>query len=133
VVNSGEKQCITILNRTDTQAVCGIGYESGPFCAFPLYGKTMELIKPLGKVLLLYATVPAEVGEIVEVAYGPGILINCSATGSRDVTYAMNGGWSWGGQPWAESIEADADLVPLLIQYSEELARAAAEPEAGGF
>lgn len=128
VVNGGNPSAITVVNQTTTPAVCGTATEvSGaavPVCAFPLYGNGIELIAPIASFLLLFSTTPAAPGTLVEMSKGPGVLVDCSGSPSRSVSFDINNGWSWGGYAWAQSVPANANLVPLLIQYSEALAAA---------
>jgi hypothetical protein len=120
VVPGGPSSGISILNQSQMQYTCGIsqmvGNSPSPYCAFPLYGNMMSVIAPLSKVLLMFSTVPAQVGTVVYQAYGPGILIDPTGANERNVSYDINSGWNWGGASWAQNVPATSNLVPLLIQ-----------------
>ena len=34
----------------------------------------------------------------------------------QDVEFDINAGWSWGGGAWAKRVQANADIVPMLIE-----------------
>jgi hypothetical protein len=130
VTAGGYPDAISILNTTTTPYTCGIGGGVGdapaPYCAFPLYGKTLQVITPLQQILLLFSTAPITPGTVVSTlgapqsaaltTAGPGILIDLDTANQRTVNYDINTGWSWGGYSWAQEILAGTDLEPLLIQ-----------------
>ncbi|HKY05045.1 MAG TPA: hypothetical protein VJQ56_09150, partial [Blastocatellia bacterium] len=120
VVPGGPPSAFSILNQTSTQYTCGIsqavGNSNAPCCAFPLYGNMMAVIAPTNKVLLMFSSIPINVGTVAFQAYSPGILIDLTGTNQRNVTYDINSGWSGGGASWAQNITANSDLIPLLIQ-----------------
>jgi hypothetical protein len=122
VVNGGRSTAISILNNTTTAFTCGIAeMQNGiaqPVCAFPLTGKAMNVIAPLEKVLLMFATEQVNTGSVIERAYSFSILIDLTSDNHREVTFDINQGWSWGGYSWAQEIEANSKLVPLLIESS---------------
>jgi hypothetical protein len=124
----GVPLAISIYNETTTEFTCGISQRladgtTSPMCAFPLYGQGLDVIAPIEQVLIMFSTLPVNLGTVIEQAYSPAILIDLTGDNSREVAYEINQGWSWGGEPWAQAVKAKADLVPLLIQSSAALAR----------
>jgi hypothetical protein len=125
VTNAGSPGTVSIYNATNTDFTCGIsqqtnGAESQPMCAFPLIGTEKDVIAPIEKVLLMFATKTVNTGTVIEKAYGPGVLIDLTGApaNTREVSYKKSNGWDWGGYAWASSTLPDQDLVPLLIDDS---------------
>ncbi len=120
VVDGGPSTAISIQNTTATPFTCGISEMTGgkakPLCAFPLYGNQMDVMAPIEKVLLMFSTTTINTGTVIEKAYGTGIFIDLTSAPQRDVVYDINNGWDWGGYAWAEQIEPDWKLVPLLVE-----------------
>ncbi|MDJ0593388.1 MAG: hypothetical protein QNJ72_25945 [Pleurocapsa sp. MO_226.B13] len=129
-VTNEEYPIIGILNKTNTQFTCGFSEQQDstcvPVCALPLYGNGLQLFVPLPKILLMFSTVPVAQATVIDVSYGPGVLIDLNNANQRAVSFDINNGWSWGGYTWAQSVQANSNLVPLLIEYSEDLASLAA-------
>ncbi|MDC0678446.1 hypothetical protein [Sorangium atrum] len=86
-----------------------------PLCAFPLFGKNLQILVPLQRVLLMFSTVPIAPGTAIERSYGPGILVEREGADERAITFDINASWSWGGFAWAQQVPASADIVPLLV------------------
>lgn len=127
-VTHGTAGAISISNGIKSQFTCGISQTQADgtvaaMCAFPLYGLNLDLIAPIEKVLLMFSTSPVNTGTVIEQAYSPGILIDLTGENSRDVSYDINEGWSWGGSSWAAPVNAGDSLVPLLIENSASLAK----------
>ena len=122
VVGGGTRSAISILNETSKQFTCGISQVRGgvasPMCAFPIYGNHLDVIAPIEKVLLLFSTRPVNTGTVIEQSYGPAIFIDLTGApdNRRQVSYDLNGGWSWDGGVWAKKIRPSESLVPLLIE-----------------
>lgn len=136
VVNGGPTTAISIYNTTTTQFTCGILEEIGgvdsPVCTFPLYGKHVETITPLEKVLVMFSTKYVQTGTVIEYFYdsaslnfhdgepsnstSSSLLIDFTSDNQREVNYDINQGWEWGGYSWAQQIAANANIVPLLIE-----------------
>lgn len=124
VVQNGTQGAISIHNVTTTKFTTGISEEQPlgggitPICAFPLFGNNLDVIAPIARILLMFSTTPVNTGTVVFQAYSPGLLIDLTGVQSREVSYDINKGWSWGGGAWARQVPANADLVPLLIESS---------------
>lgn len=125
VTNAGTPGTISIYNTTNADFTCGIaqsanGADGQPMCAFPLIGQDKDVIAPIEKVLLMFATQTVNTGTVIEKAYGPGVLIDLTgAPGNlREVSYKKSFGWDWGGYAWGSSTAPDQNLVPLLIDDS---------------
>lgn len=118
-----DPQVIAILNATHTQFTCGIAESQKPICALLLYGGNLQLFIPLPKILLMFSTISVDQGSAMETSYGPGVLIDLgSGINHCSVSFDINNGWSWDKSTQAQSIPANSNLTPLLIEYSEKLA-----------
>lgn len=115
----GTEGAISILNQGTAPWTTGISQvangKANPMCAIPLYGKNMDVVAPIQKVLLTFATNPVNTGTVIYKAFSESVMIDLTAAQQRAVSFDINNGWSWGSGTWAKSIPASADLVPLLI------------------
>jgi hypothetical protein len=121
VTTNGVPQAISILNTTTTRFTCGISQtnpdgSTNPMCAFPLHGGGRDLFAPIEQVLLLFSTLPVNTGTVIFQAYSRGLFIDLTQDNTQAVEFDIDQGWSWDGGPWAQVVEAGADLVPFLIQ-----------------
>lgn len=136
VTNAGPGNAISINNTTTTQFSCGISMkqngEFSPLCAFPLYGLGLDIMAPIQKVVLMFATTPFNTGTVIEQAFSPGIFIDLTGDNQRSVTYDINKGWSWGGGNWGQQIKASDDLIPFLIEPASSRLLASAREAALG-
>lgn len=125
---TGTPGAISINNQTTTQFTCGIS-QTQPngsvtsMCAFPLFGGMLDVIAPIEQVLLMFSTTPVNTGTVIEQSYSAGVFIDLTGEPSRTVNFDINAGWSWDGGPWAKSIPANSNLVPLMIQSSPALVK----------
>jgi hypothetical protein len=125
---SGTSSAISIYNETTTPFTCGIS-QSDPngnittMCAFNLYGGGLDVIAPIEQVLFMFATDQINTGTVIEKAFSPGLKVDLTGApaNTRDVSYDINNGWAWGGEPWGLQVKANAALAPLLIQNSPAL------------
>ncbi|GGX93448.1 hypothetical protein GCM10007160_21280 [Litchfieldella qijiaojingensis] len=119
VYQEGTPHAISILNRGKNPWTCGISQQTGgstkPMCAFPLYGNNLDVIAPIERVLLMFASNTVNTGTVIYKAYSSGVLVDLTSSQSRSVKFDINDGWDWGGQSWAKSVQAQESLVPLLI------------------
>jgi hypothetical protein len=127
-VEAGHPGAVSILNTTSTYFTCGIGGGgagggAAPFCAFPLYGNSLQVVVPLGKILLMFSSQPVAPGTAIDDFYAPavrsfssGVLIDLATENQPALGYDINAGWSWGGFSWAQQVPAGTGLVPLLIE-----------------
>lgn len=125
VSSGGVPTAISISNTSGTPFTCGLSQSEGgstpsPLCAFPLFGQGMDVIQPIEKVLLTFATQPLNTGTVIEQAFAPGYLIDMTGApgNSRTVSFDINMGWSNGSAVWATQVPPNANLVPLLIDNS---------------
>jgi hypothetical protein len=124
VKRNGTAGAISIQNKVAKSFTCGISQmtdnDTNPMCAFPLYGNQLDVIAPIEKVLLMFATESVNTGTVIEKAYSRSILIDLtSAPGNqRMVQFDINNGWDWAKELWAEQYEANQELAPLLIVNS---------------
>jgi hypothetical protein len=123
VTSGGPSTAISILNTVSTPFTCGIselqGANYNALCAFPLFGNNEDVIAPIERVFLMFSTQPVNTGTVIEQSYGPGILIDLTASNQRTVNYDINTGWSWGGGSWAQMFPPNSDMVPMLIETSD--------------
>lgn len=120
---------IEIHNETTTPVTCGIsevvGGTAEPLCAFPLYGKGLDAIVPIQKVMLTFATKQVNTGTVIEKAYSESLLVDLTSANQRAVSYDINTGWEWGGYAWAQTIMANSKVGPLLIEDNSSFAAGA--------
>jgi len=123
----GTASAISILNESSQPWTSGIsqvaqGQPPSPMVALPLYGNMLDVIAPIEKVLLMFASPTVNTGTVIYKSYSAGALIDLTgASGnppSRTVMFDINDGWSWGGASWGTPIQAQEDLVPILISAS---------------
>jgi hypothetical protein len=136
VINQGTRTAISIHNRREIEYACGISqYDSqgkaNPMCAFPLYGGNLDVIAPIQKVLLMFATSPVNTGTVIFQAFSPGALIDLTSSNTRSVVYDINRNWKDNQQfNWVKLVDANAALVPLLVESLSESAGATVQPRA---
>jgi hypothetical protein len=126
MTDGGDPRGISIINSTDTQFVCGISQlQNGvyaPIAAFPLFGNNEDLLVPVEKVFLMFATRTVDTGTVIEKSFSSGMMIDLTgatpdAKGvvGRQVTYDLNKGWDDSNAPWGVAYPPNTNLVPLLI------------------
>ena len=120
-VTEGETaSAITILNQANQSWTCGISQavegQANPICAIPLHENLIDVITPVDQVLLSFSNMAMPTGTVVLKTNAAGVLVDLSSAPQRTVQFDINNGWSWGGETWAQSVETNANLVPLLVQ-----------------
>jgi hypothetical protein len=120
VADGGYEGGISIANQTDTPFVCGMSQlmtstASGPLCAFQLPGNNLDVIIPIEKVLLMFASGQVNTGTVIEKTFGSGALVDLTGPGQnvQSLTYDFNKGW--GGGSALTIVAPNAELAPLLI------------------
>ncbi len=121
VVSSGPKTAISILNTDSKPWTTGISQKGadGKFnslCAFPLNGNGLDVIAPIQKVLLMFATNQVNTGTVIYQAFTASILIDLTSANQRAVAFNINNAWSWGNFGWAQQLQASTNIVPFLIE-----------------
>src|SRR5260370_993515 len=116
----------TVADLINSGNAAGGGSGAAPFCAFPLYGNSLQVVVPLGKILLMFSSQPVAPGTVIDDFYAPavrsfssGVLIDLAAENQPSLGYDINAGWSWGGFSWAQEVPAGTGLVPLLIEQPQ--------------
>jgi len=110
---------VCVHNTTSHQFSCGLAQPSplgagpSPVCAFPLYGHNTDVITPLQKVALMFASQPLATGSVVEQAFGQCLLVDLTGTTFMNLTYELNSGWGWSGN--AATILRSNEFIPALI------------------
>lgn len=111
---------ITVTNTTTTPFACGLAQPGpadgkvAPICAFPLYGLHSDLIQPIEKVALVFATEAYKQGTVIEGSIGPAVLVDLTGQQSAALTYDINGGWSWAPTEPVSDI-ASGEFVSALV------------------
>jgi hypothetical protein len=124
VSNGGTPQGITSRNLTTTAFTTGLAQpgpgstEPAPICAFPLYGKNLDLMIPLQKVALVFAAAPLQQGMVIESSIGPAVLVDLTLQNSATLAYDVNKGWSWNGNV-ASDIPADQFVQTLIVPSAD--------------
>jgi len=117
---NGTTNAISILNQTNTPFTCGISQMQGsvaaPLCAFPLNGNMLDVIAPIEQVVFMFATTSYNTGSVIYQAFSQGILLDLTNEPTTPCSFDINNGWSWGGGPNGQALQAQANLVPFLIQ-----------------
>lgn len=119
-VSTGTEGAVSILNQGSNPWTTGISqFNNGkpsPLCAIPLYGTMLDVIVPIEKVLMMFASNTVNTGTVIYKAYSSGLMVDLTANPTRQVAFDINNGWSWsGGGTWASKVQANDDLVPLLV------------------
>jgi hypothetical protein len=107
--------------------VSGSGQQAAPICAFPLNGNGMDVIAPIEQVFLMFATTQVNTGSVIEQSFASGLSVDLTLENSRNISFDINAGWSWGGGTWGQSYPPGTDLVSLLVQSSASLTRRMSE------
>ncbi|MDI1328364.1 MAG: hypothetical protein PSV23_16360 [Brevundimonas sp.] len=117
--SGGTESAISVLNQGPQPWTCGISQltngVANPMCAIPLNGNMMDVVAPIERVLLTFATNTVNTGTVQYKCFSSGVLVDLTAAQTRAVSFDINQGWSWGSGTWARSILPNASLVPLLI------------------
>lgn len=121
VNKNGTDETISIYNTTKTPFTCGISVKtdnsSNPVCAFPLYGESIDVIVPIEKILLMFASDELNTGTVIEKAFTSSFLVDMTGASDnkRQVKFDINASWDAGGEAWATKEKPNVELAPLLI------------------
>jgi len=121
VKNNGTAGAISIYNTTQQAFTCGIsvkaGNSSNAICAFPLYGENTNVIVPIEKVLVMFASDEVNTGTVIEKAFTSSFLVDMTGAkdNKRQVKYDINTSWDADGAGWATKAKPNVQLAPLLI------------------
>ncbi|MFP2898008.1 hypothetical protein [Corallococcus sp. 4LFB] len=129
VVKGGTPGAISIVNQTSshtpftcgisqTQTIAGGASFNTPLCAFPLHGVGTDVMAPIERCLLMFATEQVNTGTVISKAYCEGIVADLTGGAPRSLSFDIDKGWSWDGGAWASSVAAQTQLAPLLISSS---------------
>jgi len=124
VTGGGVADGMSILNNTTAQYTSGLAAAPGggnptPMAAFPLFGNMMNAFAPVEEILLMFTNYPATAGAGLTRAYAEALLIDMEGATPRTVSFDINSGWSWGGGAWAQTIQPNALLAPVLIDVTD--------------
>lgn len=121
-VSEGTPLAISIFNQSSMPLTAGISQmnngSANPMCAIPLHGNMLDVVVPIEKVLLTFASNTVNTGTVIYKAYASGLLIDLTADNTRAVSFDINKGWAWDGGTWGVPVKANENLVPLLIEDS---------------
>jgi hypothetical protein len=121
VKQDGTDDAISIYNKTNTPFTCGIsvkaGNSSNAICAFPLHGESTNVIVPIEKVLVMFASDEVNTGTVIEKAFTSSFLVDMTGAtdNTRQIKYDINASWNAGGAGWANKQKPNVQLAPLLI------------------
>lgn len=122
VGGNGQPGAISILNQAQAQWTAGIcemtNGQFAPTVAIPLYGEMLDVVTPVEKVLLMFSSMPVNAGTVIFQAFSSGVLVDLTEGSDRQVVFDINNGWIWGGSSWAQPVQANSNLVPLLVEQS---------------
>ncbi len=123
VLNKGPSTAISILNTKTKPWTTGISQKGadGKFtslCAFPLNGMGLDVIAPIQRVLLMFATNQVNTGTVIFQAFTAAIVIDLTAQNTRNVAFDINTAWAWGNFGWAQQLTASTNIVPYVIETS---------------
>lgn len=121
VVGGGSPDAMSILNQTTTEFVCGLAAARqfdtpSSIVAMPLFANMLDAINPLEKVLLMFTSSPLRPGEVIVRAFAQGLLVDMTDAMERSVSFDISTGWSAGGAAWAQIVDPNTLLGPLLVQ-----------------
>ncbi len=136
VEEQGTQSAISIANQSSTQWTAGISEvvngTANPLCAMPLFGNMLDVIAPIEKVLLMFATATVNTGTVIYQSYSAGVLVDLTSAQQRSVNFDINNGWNWGGASWGTAVPAQENLVPILITSGSPAALSFAAPQLPG-
>ncbi len=123
VKQDGTADAISIYNTTNTPFTCGISVKAGnssnanAICAFPLFGENTNVIVPIEKVLVMFASDEVNTGTVIEKAFTSSFLVDMTgaSNNTRQIKYDINASWDAGGAGWANKQKPNVQLAPLLI------------------
>ncbi|MDG6101724.1 hypothetical protein Daura_38315 [Dactylosporangium aurantiacum] len=136
VHQGGQAGCLEIDNGVQQRFTAGIctldtngNYQ--PSGAFTLYGNSTDLFQPILKAAFFFATRPYSNGTVIQQAVTQGIFVDFTKApdGVREVSYNIDGGWSYAGKPWGQLIASREMLNSLLIIQDPALVALNAERE----
>lgn len=122
VRKGGPKNAISVQNRTQRRFTVGISQKprnskyTNPLCALRLNPNHDNIIQPIEKIMLIFATQSIDTGTVIYKAFGPGVLIDLTAEPSREIKYDVSKGWDWDDQLWAKDIRHGEPIKDHLIR-----------------
>ena len=140
VENEGEAGSVTIYNPFpqnpgDLDLICGLmqAQNSKPpsqLCAFPLFPKSAEIIAPINKVFVTFASDIKKVGAVVERCKHDGIMLEYKDGETlREVEFDIKKGFKVDQRGPCEEIPAIKNLSEILILSRASLKKAKFEVE----
>ncbi len=125
----GKPKAISIQNDGAEQYTCGIlqkNPDTGEYttlCAFPLHGNMMDVIQPIEKVFLMFATNQKQTATVIEQSFASGLLINLTDQNPPDVEvkFDINTSWDWNKKGWGEAYPPNSSLNTLLIGFDRNM------------
>ena len=123
VKKGGPDRAITITNHETIQLTCGIGEVVGgdfrPLCASPVLNGFSDVIEPIQKIALLFASQVERTATVIQYSLGPGILLDVTTHHDRNVSFTMDGTEAkWIPDPNEGEFvlfDSNSDMSPLLI------------------
>jgi hypothetical protein len=136
IAETGTPSAISIANQSSNPWTAGISEvvngTANPMCAMPLFGNMLDVIAPIEKVLLTFASSTVNTGTVIYQSYSSGVLVDLTSAQLRSLTFDINSGWNWGGAGWGTGVAPQEDLVPILITSGSSAAMSFPAPSLPG-
>lgn len=113
-------QPIYLASQASEARTCGIGQKlpagMQDLCALPINDRTQIAVRPIEKILLIFAQEQYNTGTVIAQAFAPGACIDLTDQSFREVTFQLNP-TRWGpAKPWLEPV-SEKDTLDFLIEH----------------
>lgn len=126
ILTGGPSDAILISNQSSKKFTCGISeYVSStgtfnPLCAFDLLEHYENVLAPIQRVLLIFATNVIETAMVVRQAMSDGIVIDLTKNNNRSVEYTDDGFWVPDSMDGTTRVKSQDPLSPFLINPAQD-------------
>ncbi|WP_340562582.1 hypothetical protein [Streptomyces sp. GSL17-111] len=112
-------QPIYLASQAGEARTCGIGQQlpagMQELCALPINDRTRIAVRPVEKILLIFAQEKYNTGTVIAQAFAPGACIDLTDQSFREVSFQLNP-TKWGpAKPWLEPV-SENDTLDFLIE-----------------
>ena len=132
ITDEGTNGTVSVLNNSKRDFSCGVSQEDtngdlSPICAFPLLTSFIDLMIPIEKVALIFASDTSKTSTVYYRARGPGILVDLTSPTAKNrvLNYSLSDGWVADKLGTSNLFDANTDMSKMLIEISVNLVRAA--------
>jgi len=124
IKTGGPDRSITITNHETIALTCGIcevvDEDFRPLCASPVLSGFSDVIEPIQKIALIFATPVKVTSTVIQYSLGPGVLLDVTKFHNRKVDFTMGDSneAKWIPDPNEGNyilFDSDSDISPLLI------------------